>query len=224
MNKHKTEAEIIAAIEKEESQIPEDETIFTRVIDEKTNYHILTLSYDKKGQRGDLVDVMFESPAYLSGTDDAWCSFEDATYNESLFWFTVMKKGRCTNYDLIYGANIKPSLLNGPLMAYEINYYINNKKKNWLSESWDLQIETNYPNDHTFSCSYSALYQYGGLIATAWGIFSDGTRSSDINSISSDTYADDVKSLNNKKSTSSDVEMLRKQKGWIKFSSKDLKK
>lgn len=221
--KHKTEAEIVSTIEKEESQIPEDETIYTRGVDEKTKYHILTVSYDKKGNRGELIDVEFESPVYLSGTDDAWCSFEDASYNDSSFWFTVMKKGRCATYDLIYGANIRPSLLIGPLMAYEINYYIKNKKKNWLSEGWELQIEINYPNEHTFSCRYSTLYQYGGLIATAWGIFSDGTRSSDINTISADTYADAVNSLDSNKKSLSGVEWIKKQKGWIKFSSKDMK-
>lgn len=222
--KHKTEAEIITAIEKEDSQIPEDETIYTRGVDEKKKYHILTLSYDKKGNRGELVDVIFDSPDFLSGTDDAWCAFEEASYSESLFWFSVVKRGRCATYDLIYGANILPSLLNGPLMAYEINYYLKNKKKNWLSENWDLQIETNYPNDHTFSCRYSNLYQFGGIIATAWGVFSDGTRSSDINTISADTYLDEVKSLGSNKKTSSEVEWIRNQKGWIKFSSKDLKK
>lgn len=222
--KHKTEAEIITAIEKEESEIPEDETIYTRGVNEKTKYHILTLSYDKKGNRGELVDVMFESPAFLSGTDDAWCSFDEASYDNSSFWFSVIKKGRCTTYDLIYGANVLPSLLSGPLMAYEINYYINNKKKNWLSNNWELQIEINYPNDHTFSCFYSTMYQYGGLIATAWGVFSDGTRSSDINTISTDTYADEIKSLNSTKKSSTDVEWIRNQKRWIKFTSRDMKK
>lgn len=222
--KHKTEAEIISDIEKESSEIPEDETIYTRAVEEKTKYHILTLSYDKKGNRGELIDVEFESPAFLSGTDDAWCSFEDATYNESSFKFTVKKQGRCATYDLIYGANITPKYLSGPLMAYELNYYIKNKRKNWLAESWDLLIETNYPNDHTFSCAYSDKYQFGGLIATTWGVFSDGTRSSDINTIFADTYEDESKSLNGEKNSLTAKEWIRNQKGWIKFSSKDLKK
>lgn len=221
--KHKTEAEIISDVEKESSQIPEDETIYTRGVDEQKKYHILTISYDKKGNRGELIDVEFESPKYLSATDDAWCAFEDATYNNSLFWFTVKKKGRCASYDLIYGANIAPSYLRGPLMAYEINYFIKNGRKNWLAEGWELQIETNYPNDNTFSCAYSNLYQYGGLIATTWGVFNDGTRSSDINTISVDTYAEEAQSFNGNKKSISSVEWIRNQKGWIKFSSKDLK-
>ena len=222
--KHKTDIELIAAIEKEESEIPESHTIYTRGVDDDTDYHILTLSYDRKGNRGELVDVKFKSPKEYNGTDDAWCRINDAGITSSSFLFSVVKQGRCEKYDVIYGANIYPLYCSGPVMAFEINYYRNNGKKNWLAENWQLQIELNYPNDHTFACSYSTAYNYGGVIATTWGIFSDGTHSSDITTVSGDTYADNVASLTGHKEKSSEMEWIRNQKGWIKITPDNLKK
>lgn len=221
--KHLTDSEVISAVERETSEIPEDETIYTRPVDEDTKYHILSLSYDRKGNRGELVDVIFNSPKYLDETDDAWCLFNESVVTSTQFLFNVEKKGRCATYDIIYGANLRPNLLRGPLMAFEINYFINNKKKNWLSESWDLRIETNYPNDHTFYCPFSLAYPYGGVIATTWGAFSDGTRSSDINSIYSDMYAEEIVSFKGRKKETSEIEWIRNQKGWIKTSPRDFK-
>lgn len=222
--KHLTETEIINSIEKEESQIPEDETIFTRATDSDTNYHILCLAYDKKGNRGELVDVEFKSPKYQDATDDAWCSIADAAYNSSEFWFDVTKQGRCANYDVIYGANLPTNYLRGTLMAFEINYFIKNGKKNWLSENWRLNIETNYPNNHTFYCNLNTSYSYGGIIATTWGIFADGTRSSDITTVSGDIYSSESMSLNGEKNSISEIEWIRSQKGFIKTSMQDFEK
>lgn len=221
---HKTETELIAEIEKEEAQIPSDETIYTRGVKENTKYHILSLSYDKKGERGEMVDVQFESPEFMNATDDAWCTFEDSSYGSSSFWFTVQKRGRCSTYDVIYGANIYPNYLRESLMAYEINYYVTNKKKNWLSEKNNLHIEVNYPNDNTFSCAFNPNGYYGGLIAAAWGIFSDGTRSSDINSVSADVFEEEVNSLNGKREANSAKDWIRSHNGWITTTPKDLKK
>ncbi len=222
--KHKTESELIREIEKEDAQIPESETIYTRGVDANEKYHILSLSYDRKGNRGELVDVEFQSPSYLNATDDAWCVIEDAGVSPSLFMFSVVKKGRCATYDVIYGANIYPGYLSGALMAFEINYYTLNNKKNWLAEKNDLNIETFYPNDHTFYCDYSTNYYYGGVIATTWGRFSDGTRSSDIDSVYGDTYSQEVISSNGEKDEISAVEWIRNQKGWIKTVPGDFEK
>ena len=221
--KHMTEKEVIATVESMDSQIPEDETIYTRSVDEDTKYHILSLSYDKKGNRGELVDVEFSSPEYLSGTDDAWCSIDDAGVTSSLFIFSVYKKGRCATYDLIYGANVLPNYLTGALMAFEINYYNKNGKKNWLSEACGLKIESNYPNDHTFSCAFNPYSLLSGVIATTWGIFSDGTRSSDITTVSGDTSESEIRSLNGSRKNSSEIEWIRNQKGWIKTTLRDIK-
>lgn len=189
--KHKTEAELIQAIEAKKNAIPEDSTIYTMSVKPNTKYHILSLAYDEKDNRGEMGDVEFISPAFLSDTDDAWCSFDDATYNNTIFKFTVHKQGRCARYHIIYGTNISLDNLNSPLMAFEINYYIKNHKKNWLSEMWGLKIETDYPNDHTFTCPLSTESVFGGLIAAAWGIFSDGTLSSDLHYVAGDMYSND---------------------------------
>jgi len=189
--KHKTEAQLIRAIEAEESQIPEDETIFTRSVSPNTKYHILSLAYNEKDHRGEMGDVEFSSPASLNATDDAWCTFDNAIYTTTTFGFIVHKQGRCAKYNLIYGTNLPTNLLNGPLMAFEINYYINNHKKNWLSDVWGLRIETDYPNDHAFTCPLSTESEYGGMIAAAWGIFSDGTLSSDLHYVAGDMYSND---------------------------------
>lgn len=214
--KHKTDMEIISAVEKEDAQIPESSTIYTRPVNENTDYHILTISYDRKGSRGELVDVKFKAPKFYNSTDDAWCTISEAGITTSLFLFSVEKQGRCEKYDVIYGANIAPTYLRGPLMAFEINYYRNNGKKNWLAENWELQIELNYPNDHIFSYPYSTSYYYGGVIATTWGIFNDGTHSSDITTVAGDTYEENAVSANGCKDNTSAIEWIRNQKGWIK--------
>ncbi len=221
--KHKTESELIREIEKEEPVIPESETIFTRAVEDNEDYHILSLSFDRKGNRGELVDIEFKSPKYLNATDDAWCTIEDATVSSSQFMFSVLKKGRCATYDVIYGANIYPGYLIGSLMAFEINYYVKNHKKSWLSESWGLAIETDYPNDHTFYCSYSPDKYFGGVIATTWGKFSDGTRSSDIDFVYGDMYAEEAMSTSNRRDITSEIEWIRNQKGWIRTVPADFK-
>lgn len=217
--KHKTEAELIIEIEKQENEIPDDETIYTRGVLEDTKYHIMSLAYDKKGNRGELVDVTFKSPMLLNDTDDAWCKFENAGTSSSKFLFSVLKRGRCSTYDVIYGANIYQGYLSGPLMAFELNYYNNKKKKNWLSERLKLKIETNYPNDHTFSCDYSEDAIFGGVIATTWGRFADGSMSSDITTIAADTFADEITSTRENKQSA--IDWIRSQKGWIKTVPKD---
>lgn len=220
--KHMTEKEIINKVETEDSEIPEDETIYTRTINEATKYHIITLAYDKKGNRGELIDVVFESPEYLDGTDDAWCAIDDAGVTSSEFLFSVEKKGRCSSYDVIYGANLRSNLINGALMAYEINYYRTNGKKNWLSQSWNLNIELNYPNNHIFACKFNINAIYGGVIATTWGIFSNGSHSSDTTTVGGDVFENSIKSLKDGRKNNAAAEWLKKQKGWIKITPRTL--
>lgn len=217
--KHLTEAELIKEVESESSQIPEDQTIYSRSVVEDTQYHILALAYDSKGNRGELTDVTFTSPNYLDGTKDAWCSISDASYSSTTFRFYVSKQGYCFKYDLIYGANIYSGYINALVLTYEINYYKKNGVKNWLSTYADLIFELNYPNDHQFSCSYSPTAYYGGVVALTWGMFEDGTMSSDVSIVGADTY--DTSTFSKIRKGSDEAEQLRAANGWVKISPKD---
>lgn len=214
--KHNTELSLLQLVEAEEAIIPDDQTIFTRgwsVSDYGSLFHLLTVSYDKKGNRGEIVDETFIAPDFLDDTKDAYCNFTDAGYSQEQFVFNVVKKGRCYTYDLIYGGDVSTKILNRLVMAFEMNYYRNNHKKNWLTESWGLTIELDYPNDHLFSCPLNANSYFGGIFAAVRGRFSNGTASSDLLMISADKYANSASA--NFAKDNEEIRRYQTTKDWI---------
>ena len=57
---------------------------------------------------------------------------------------------------------------------------------NWFSENWELEIVTEYPNNHTFTYS-SYLSYYPLCVAYGWGVFKSGQLSSDLMGFQWDT-------------------------------------
>lgn len=146
-----------------------------------TTYYICTIAYDVKGNPGALKKTPIKTLKYVDYDNDAFVSFSDETYGTGGFQFTCTKEGYCNSYHLIYG-NL-PAAYGGysrVLYAFEINYYIAKRQKHWFAENWGLKIETEYPNNHTFTYATSTLSQYPLLVAMAWGVFKDGSVSSDM--------------------------------------------
>lgn len=146
-----------------------------------TTYYICTIAYDVNGKPGALKKTPIKTLKYLDYDNDAFVSFSDEAYGTGGFQFTCTKEGYCNTYHLIYG-NLPTAYSEHPrvLYAFEINYYIKNHKKHWFAENWGLKIETEYPNNHTFTYATSTLSQLPLLVAMAWGVFKDGSVSSDM--------------------------------------------
>ncbi len=152
-------------------------------ITEATTYYICTVAFDVENKRGEVVKEKVTTPAYKNGDTDAWVSFpsDDMRYGTDGFQFTAVKEGLSDSYHVIYG-NL-PSSERKPAVAFafEINYYAKHKKKHWFAEIWDMEIVTNYPNQHTFSYRTSTPLAVNPLITIfARGVFKDGTESSDM--------------------------------------------
>lgn len=146
---------------------------------DNTDYYLITLANDQNGNSGELHKTLIKTPAYKDGDADAYVSFSNFTNSDYLFSFDVNKEGRCDNYHLIYGTLESGDYLYKPWAAFEIKYYLTHKKKHWLAENNDLEIVTNYPNNHTFS--YVSFMEYYPVCAAyGWGLFKDGSISSDM--------------------------------------------
>lgn len=151
-------------------------------------YYIITLATDEEGETGELTKKKVRTPVYKNSTEDAWVSFpeDDITCGSAGFKFSTKRRGYCNTYHLIYGLLPKEYASAAVLYAFEINYYIKYKKKHWLAENWGMEIVLDYPNDNTF-------YYTGNIsniplcVAQAWGVFKDGTLSSDIQGFQWDT-------------------------------------
>lgn len=146
-----------------------------------TTYYICTIAYDISGKPGALKKTPIKTLKYVDYDNDAFVSFSDEAYGKDGFQFTCTKEGYCNSYHLIYG-NLPAAYKNYPrvLYAFEINYYMTKKQKHWFASNWNLKIETDYPNNHTFTCVTSTLSQYPLLVAMAWGVYKDGSVSSDM--------------------------------------------
>ena len=146
-----------------------------------TTYYICTIAYDVNGKPGALKKTPIKTLKYIDYDNDAFVSFSEEAYGTGGFQFTCSKEGYCNTYHLIYG-NLPSEYKNYPrvLYAFEINYYLNKKQKHWFASNWDMKIETDYPNNHTFTCETSSLSRYPLLVAMAWGVFKDGSLSSDM--------------------------------------------
>lgn len=157
-----------------------------------TTYYICTIAYDVNGKPGALKKTPIKTLKYVDYDNDAFVSFSEEAYGTGGFQFTCTKEGYCNSYHLIYG-NLPAAYKNYPrvLYAFEINYYLKKKQKHWFASNWDLKIETDYPNNHTFTYATSTLSQYPLLVAMAWGVFKDGSVSSDMTGFRYDISQDD---------------------------------
>lgn len=192
--KRLTENELISKIQQDERLKYADEYLTGLAydsdgnrIEEETTYYFASLAYDKEGKAGMLQELKIKTPPYYSYNDDAWVSFDNVGANLSEgFWFDTKKEGYCNTYHMIYG--ISDTYYNKAVFAFEINYYLkNNKTKHWLAEYEEMEIVTDYPNNHTFAYYTYYLPVYPICFAYAWGIFKDGKTSSDILGFSWDT-------------------------------------
>lgn len=150
-------------------------------LQQNTTYYICTIAYDVNGKPGALKKTPIKTLKYVDYDNDAFVSFSNEAYGTGGFQFTCTKEGYCNSYHLIYG-NLPAAYKNYPrvLYAFEINYYLAKRQKHWFASNWNLTIETDYPNNHTFSHISSSLSQNPLLVAMAWGVFKDGTVSSDM--------------------------------------------
>lgn len=190
-----TDNEMMTELRKQEELKVVDDYLSTigsdhngKALAENSTYYVVTIAYDNQDKVGELRKVKVDTPVFLNGDKDAWVSFENVGYynNWKGFFFDTKKEGYCNTYHIVYGLYVKE--VNSVVHAFEINYYLKNKKKHWLSDQWGWEIVTDYPNNHTFnyySTSLPAdLQQYASQIpwafASAWGVFKDGTLSSDL--------------------------------------------
>lgn len=157
-----------------------------------TTYYICTIAYDVNGKSGALKKTPIKTLKYVDYDNDAFVSFSEEAYGTGGFQFTCTKEGYCNSYHLIYG-NLPAAYKNYPrvLYAFEINYYLNKKQKHWFASNWDMKIETDYPNNHTFTYATTSLSQFPLLVAMAWGVFKDGSVSSDMTGFRYDISQDE---------------------------------
>lgn len=183
-----TDKEILEEISEEEKlKYADDYILFVAYdnhnnkITSNTTYYLITLASNEAGKTGELIKKKMKTPIYKNEDDDAWVNFDNvgANYNQG-FWFDAIKEGFCNTYHLIYGIQPSDNTYNKALYAFEINYWLKYKKKHWFAENWDMEIVTDYPNNHTFTYSTSYLPVYPLCFAFGWGVFKDGTLSSDI--------------------------------------------
>ena len=164
-------------------------------ITQSSTYYLVTIAYDGDGKAGELKKTKIKTPAFLNVDNDAWVNFENVQCNISQgFWFDAIKEGYCNTYHLIYG--IQTDTYNSVVYAFEINYYLKNKKKHWFAENWEMEIVTDYPNNHTFTYPTTLLSYIPICFAYGWGVFKDGSISSDLVGFQWDTSKESVRRLN----------------------------
>lgn len=205
----KTDKELLEDLRTDEAEKFSNEPIFFyskdsygNSISQNTTYYICTVAYDEKDNAGELVKTKITTPAYTDYNNDAFVSFSDIGCNSSMFQFTITKEGFCNTYHVIYG-NLPSTFVNynKVLYAFEINYYLKNKKKHWLATEYNLEIVTDYPNSHTFTHYTSTLTTRPVAVAYGWGVFSDGRLSSDMIGFSWDTSSEDSRQINMSRNT-----------------------
>lgn len=196
-----TDNEIVEEISKEEElKFVDDYLSFVAYdshnnrITQSSTYYLVTIAYDGDGKAGELKKTKIKTPAFLNVDDDAWVNFDNVACKFSQgFWFDAIKEGYCNTYHLIYG--IQTDTYNSVVYAFEINYYLKNKKKHWFAETWEMEIVTDYPNNHTFTYSTTLLSYIPICFAYGWGVFKDGKLSSDLVGFQWDTSKDESRRL-----------------------------
>ena len=180
--KRMTEKEIIAYVEEGEmNKFADDYIFFPGGFDDNTKYYICTIAYDENGDAGELRYATITTPQYINYDNDAFVSYSDMSYGADGFQFTVTKEGFCDTYHLIYG-NIGTSDegYSRSLYAFQIKYFMNKKEKHWFADNWGLEIVTDYPNNHTFSHYTYTIPYFPVIVIYGWGVFKDGSLSSDM--------------------------------------------
>lgn len=166
---------------------PEDS--YGNTIKQNTSYYICTVAYDEKDKRGEMVKTKIKTPQYYDVNNDAYVSFDNnLTYNLTggFFQFTAHKEGYCNTYHVIFGNLPSDYYRNKVLFAFEINYYLKYNKKHWFASTWDLEIITDYPNDHLFTHYTETLSKNPLISVFGWGVFKDGKISSDMTGFQAD--------------------------------------
>ena len=160
-----------------------------------STYYLVTIAYDGDGKAGEMQRTTIKTPDFLNADNDAWVNFENVQCNMSQgFWFDAIKEGYCNTYHLIYG--IQSENYNSVVYAFQINYFLKNKKKHWFAENREMEIVTDYPNNHTFTYTTTKLQTVPICFAYGWGIFKDGSMSSDLVGFQWDTSKDEARQLN----------------------------
>lgn len=157
-----------------------------------TKYYICTISYDSNGNSGMLKKTPIKTLKAVNPDYDAYVTINDATVYADALEFECKKEAYCDTYHLIYG-NMPSINFTRVLFAFEINYYLKNNRKHWFAEQRNLVIETYYPNTHTFVHYYTkSLAEWPLVVIAGWGVFKDGSVSSDMNYAYLDTSAESI--------------------------------
>lgn len=166
-------------------------------ITQNTTYYICTVAFDTNEKRGEVVKSKVTTPPYADGDNDAWVSFlnGEISYNSYSFQFTTVKEGFCDTYHVIYGNMAADESYSHVAFAFEINYFKKNGKRHWLSELYDLEIVTDYPNNHTFTHTTYTLSFYPLIAVFARGVYKDGRESSDLRGGYLDVSANNIRML-----------------------------
>ena len=134
-----TDKEMITELNKQEELKFVDDYLTTvgsdhngKRITERSTYYIVTIAYNNDDKAGELKKTKVNTPAFLDADKDAYVSFENIAYfnNWGGFSFDAKKEGYCNTYHIVYG--LYTDQVNSVLHAFEINYYLKNKKKHWL--------------------------------------------------------------------------------------------
>lgn len=153
-----------------------------------TTYYMITLATDVSGKYGELRKKKVTTPEYKDANDDAYVSFDNVYADMAAgFSFDIKKEGYCNTYHLIYGNISSERIYNSAVYAFLINYYLKHKEMHRFAKYRNLEIVTDYPNNHTFVHYTTSLQEKPLCVAYAWGVFKDGTLSSDLIGFSWDT-------------------------------------
>ena len=170
-------------------------------ITSNTTYYFVSLATDKDGNYGALKKIKLKTPAYLDADQDAYVSFANFDNTSYSFQFDAQKEGYCNTYHIIYG--VYDEYMNTAVFAFEINYYLKNKQKHWLAknEYYEWEIITDYPNNHTFSYSNYYMWYFTVCFGYGWGVFKDGSLSSDLLGFQVDTDSDSAPQMKARRMT-----------------------
>ena len=170
-------------------------------ITSNSTYYFVSLATDKDGNYGALKKIKLKTPAYLDADQDAYVTFWNFDNTSYSFQFDAQKEGYCNTYHIIYG--VYDEYLNTAVFAFEINYYLKNKQKHWLAknEYYEWEIITDYPNNHTFSYSNNYMWYFTVCFGYGWGVFKDGSLSSDLIGFQVDTDSDSAPQMKARRMT-----------------------
>ena len=78
-----------------------------------------------------------------------------------------------------------------------------NKQKHWLAknEYYEWEIITDYPNNHTFSYTSYLMSYFPVCFGYGWGVFKDGSLSSDLLGFQVDTDSDSAPQMKARRMT-----------------------